>query len=186
MAADRTPALSAAPPPAPTAGAAPPAGQAMDRSWFSGTNVSKLLFFDLGRSRVYNFIVEGISRKVLSLVQKENDVCRYKVDGPFRWFAQGPHTRRVCDDRAVSDRLCGAHRAHAAAAPTRRSRAHARENTDGNSWQSRPRRACASHEAVLLPRGCRASAARCSARSRRPAAIVSAANVRAFVPGARV
>ena len=132
------------------------------------------------------FIVEGISRKVLSLVQKENDVCRYKVDGPFRWFAQGPHTRRVCDDRAVADRLCGAHRAHAAAAPTRRSRAHARENTDGNSWQSRPRRACASHEAVLLPRGCRASAARCSARSRRPAAIVSAANVRAFVPGARV
>ena len=132
-----------------------------------------------------NFIVQGISRKVLSLVQKENDVCRYKVDGPFRWFAQGPHTRRVCDDRAVADRLCGAHRAHAAAAPTRRSRAHARENTDGNSWQSRPRRACASHEAVLLPRGCRASAARCSARSRRPAAIVSAANVRAIVPVAR-
>jgi len=52
LAADRTPALSAAPPPAPTAGAAPPAGQAMDRSWFSVTNVSKLLFFDLGRSRV--------------------------------------------------------------------------------------------------------------------------------------
>ena len=38
LAADRTPAHSAAPPPAPTAGAAPPAGQAMDRSWFPGTD----------------------------------------------------------------------------------------------------------------------------------------------------
>ena len=30
----------------------PPLGQAMDRSWFSGTNVSKLLFFDLGQCGV--------------------------------------------------------------------------------------------------------------------------------------
>ena len=33
----------------PTGGATGPV-QAMDRSWFSGTNVSKLLFFDLGQS----------------------------------------------------------------------------------------------------------------------------------------
>ena len=56
----------------------------------------------------------------------------------------------------------------AAVAPIRRSHAHAGENTDGNSWQSRPRCARASHEAVLFATRCRASAARCSVRSRRP------------------
>ena len=59
-------------------------------------------------------------------------------------------------------RLCGAHRVRAAAAPHRRSHAHAREDTDGNSWQSRPRCAHASHDSptkpYFLPRG--ASAAR--------------------------
>ena len=45
----RTPRLC---PPRPQRPLPPLGGQAMDRSWFSSTNVSKLLFFDLGQSRV--------------------------------------------------------------------------------------------------------------------------------------
>ena len=41
----------------------------------------------------------------------------------------------------------------AAAEPIRRTRVHVREDVDENSWQSRPRRARAIHETVLLPRG---------------------------------
>ena len=49
-------------------------------------------------------------------------------------------------NRAVGDRLCGAHRVRAAAAAIRRSRAHDREDADDNSWQSRPRHARANQE----------------------------------------
>jgi hypothetical protein len=51
---------------------------------------------------------------------------------------------------------CVEHRAGAAAATTRRFHAHACEGANENSWQSRPRHACASNEALLSQAAARA------------------------------
>ena len=58
---------------------------------------------------------------------------------------RSPHTRRVLR-RVLLGRgcLCGAHRARATASTTKRLHACACEGADENSWQSRPRHACAS------------------------------------------
>ena len=65
---------------------------------------------------------------------------------------RSPHTRRVLR-RVLLGRgcLCGAHRARATAATTKRLHACACEGADENSWQSRPRHACALQ---LLGQGC--------------------------------
>jgi hypothetical protein len=57
---------------------------------------------------------------------------------------RSPHTRRVLR-RVLLGRgcLCGAHRARATASTTKRLHACACEGADENSWQSRPRHACA-------------------------------------------